>query len=832
MNGLLADFRTIAPSSTLEPVDWSRALLLASAVTGSRSEQSQDAVLRIAQSCLTSDDATESQKTAATILLERVGNRTAVDLAVRRELVPDDRWEDAATPLGLDVIKARLEYAIPLASGTMTHANPFQRDFWRSASQNDRVSFSAPTSSGKSFIVRRWLHERMEAADVMSAVFIVPTRALIDEMSKELIEQFGADVQVFVLPWDADIGERGKEVLVLTQERFHLLQQSRTTYSPDLLFVDEAQKFDDGARGILLEQVVGESMRRNPRGQVLFASPFSENPAELLRGEPETGTSDSILSPTVTVVQNLVMANQRKGNTRIWDIDLVLSGASVGVGSIELQARPVRESKRLPLVAVAMAGDSAGNILYVNTASSAETSALQVFDALGPEAASDSPDIAALIELSQKTVHPQYALGQVLQRGVAFHYGNMPALLRVEIERLFREGTLKYLVCTSTLLEGVNLPCKNLFVRGPRRGQGNPMSPADFWNLAGRAGRWGMEFQGNIICVDTNKPKQWPEIPRNRVRYPLRRASTRTMGTFADLLAYVEASTPPSRARSAPPFEALVSFLSARRAAGLDLAEVPAVAQLNDVQRQRLLGAIDRSLESVDLPDWLLARHAGISPVSMQRLLDDFRSSRSQSDLIIPNPEDDDAVGNITRAFAKISESIGGSFGPAGGRHFMLALLVVHWMRGYSLARIIAERIRYRESRGQEVRLPKLIRDCMTDVEQIARFEAPKFLACYVDVLREHFAESGSVEQMPDLPDIAMLLELGVARGTELALISLGLSRSTTIAVSEFIVADELSAAECLDWLRRRDLEALGLPALMTRELERLLQLNPDGSLS
>ena len=43
---------------------------------------------------------------------------------------------------------------------------------------------------------------------------------------------------------------------------------------------------------------------------------------------------------------------------------------------------------------------------------------------------------------------------------------------------------------------------------------------------------------------------------------------------------------------------------------------------------------------------------------------------------------------------------------------------------------------------------------------------------------------------MPELPDIAMLLELGVNRVTELSLMALGLSRSTAVALSEFIIAD------------------------------------------
>ncbi len=77
-------------------------------------------------------------------------------------------------------------------------------------------------------------------------------------------------------------------------------------------------------------------------------------------------------------------------------------------------------------------------------------------------------------------------LAPFVKRGVALHYGNMSSLVRLEIERLFRTGKLKFLVCTPILIEGVNLSCRTILVRGPKRGKRTPMEPQNFWNLAGR----------------------------------------------------------------------------------------------------------------------------------------------------------------------------------------------------------------------------------------------------------------------------------------------------------------------------------------------------------
>ena len=71
------------------------------------------------------------------------------------------------------------------------------------------------------------------------------------------------------------------------------------------------------------------------------------------------------------------------------------------------------------------------------------------------------------------------------------------------------------------------------------------MSAADFWNLAGRAGRWGKEFEGNIVCVDTDDRQRWPELPRRRVRQRLRRQTTDVLADPAELITYIKAGTPP-----------------------------------------------------------------------------------------------------------------------------------------------------------------------------------------------------------------------------------------------------------------------------------------------
>lgn len=800
-------------------LDWNYLLGCASVLAAGRGEPAQDAALRIAQACICEPGTLEHQREAAAVLLERMGNRLAVALAERRELLEQEAWRGAPAPLLLDVVRRRLELSIPAAGEERLHANAFQREFWDALSAGGWVSVSAPTSAGKSYLVKRWFAECAAAAERFRGVYVVPTRALIEEVSRELRAHFGEQVAIFTIPWDRAIGTGAKEIHVLTQERLHLLHERLADFAADVLFVDEAQKLADGERGILLQRVLEDAQRHNQGVQVIFASPQSENPGLLLDGAPASTRSVSLHSETVTVNQNLVWAEQVKGKPRRWRAKLVQSGEEQDAGGFELQASPNPTSQRLPLVAVAL-GTAGGNVVYVNGAADAEKAALQIHDALG-ESADISADeaIVALRELVAKTVHPNYSLERVLTRGIAFHYGNMPLLIRGEIERLFRAEKLRYLVCTSTLLEGVNLPCRNLFARGPKKGKSRPMTPEDFWNLAGRAGRWGKEFEGNIVCVDAQDEKLWPVAPRTRARQRLSRATDAALADIARIRSYVEQGAPVARAREEPLLEAMYSFLGARVAAGEALATLPGLDGADHAALEKLQAEIGVALEGVTVPAAIYTRHPGISPAAMQRLYEYLAAPDRQERLMLAPPEDTDAAGTYVKALGRCSSQLGANFGPPS-RQWMLAVLITSWMRGYSLPRLIDERIEYMKGRGG-FKLPKVIRETMEDVEQEARFRAPKYLACYGEVLAFHLRESGREEDAELLPDVSMMLELGVSRETHVSLMALGLSRASAIALAEYIVDDGLGREECLAWIAAADLEQLALPALVREEIER-----------
>jgi len=87
------------------------------------------------------------------------------------------------------------------------------------------------------------------------------------------------------------------------------------------------------------------------------------------------------------------------------------------------------------------------------------------------------------------------------QYGIFSHHGNTPHGIRLAVEHAMREELIRFVVCTSTLAQGVNLPIRYLIVTSVYQGL-ERIKVRDFHNLIGRVGRAGMHTEGSVLFAD------------------------------------------------------------------------------------------------------------------------------------------------------------------------------------------------------------------------------------------------------------------------------------------------------------------------------------------
>ena len=822
-------------------IDWDRLLLAGSILARSEQRRHQEAALRIATGAfvISEDMATTD---AAAVLLGKLANHRAVELGEFRDRLKPELNDRLGLTLRIEAQRRKLENSVLVHStGEQLSVNSFQRKFWSEANNGDTwLSASAPTASGKTFLVSKWLVDAIERGLARVVIYLAPTRALVSEVESSLSDALTSDsnIEVTSLPlrkkYLLAMTAGKKTVFVLTQERVHLLANALDKpIMVDLLVVDEAHKIGDNQRGVVLQDAVERLARANPVMRAVFVSPATHNPEELLTDVPEGTSRLAIKSDSPTILQNVIFAEQVPRKPKEWALRLRLEEDLIELGILKLKSRPLGLRKRLAFIAAAV-GQRGGTLVYANGAAEAEEIALLISQLVENEAEHDE-GLRDLADLIRGCVHRQYQLANVVEKGVGFHYGNMPSLVRSEVERLFRQGKIKFLVCTSTLIEGVNLSCRTIVVRAPKKGKGTVMEPHDFWNLAGRAGRWGDEFQGNIVCIDPSDKNAWPSGVPSRAKYPIKRQTDMVLARTDELKDYLSTlkEVPDKNLKEAATLEQVASYLLSTfmRLGSINEADF---AKRHDPHTVREVNDQLRELsKDIKIPVDIVVKYPGVSAVGLQRLLEALRDFEGDIEEVLPSPtESVDAYNRFVDIMKRINQYVFPAFLP-DTLIPLHALIVLEWLRGYSLATIIRKRTEYHERHGQRYDIAKVIRGTMELIEQTARFRAPKYFSAYLDIVKLHLTEIGRTDLIDEEIDMGVALEFGVSTQTLLSLMEIGLSRISAVALYEKIALDDLDREDCIRWVtdRMEDLDALELPRLVIREIRRtILKVQEPGA--
>lgn len=791
-------------------INWNNVLGIASILSYSESSKHLEAALRIAQTCLNLK-LEESQRNASVVILENLTNIPALKLAVKRSLIKENYEDELPLPFKLQTNRIKIENSISFEDQIIS-LNRFQKKVFDSSKKNNSISISAPTSSGKSFILYQLLLDELKNKE-RTIVYIVPTRALISQVEDDLrflLKENNIDnINLTTVPLHY-ISNGETNLFVFTQERLHWYLLQSENPKVDFLLVDEAHKIDNSNRGILLQRKIEEVIERNPEVRLFFSSPFTSNPEILLENIGESKSKDTINTEFVAVNQNLLYVTQVKNKPKEWGLELILKDENIEIGTITLEDRPTNEAKKIALITKAISGENNGNLVYSNGAAESEEFAKILTQLV--EKDSSSPKVKELIKVVKTTIHKEYILGKVLDYKIAFHYGNMPLLVRQEIEKLFKENEIQYLVCTSTLLEGVNLPATAVFIRKPTRGKGKPLNENDFWNLAGRAGRWGKEFSGNIICIE---PSLWGIRPSpDKKKQKIEKAIDTIENSKSDeLINYIERGSPRIEAESNQEFEFAFSYYYSKY--------LQNKLNPNSEFHRKIENLFFSIKDIITIPDEIIFRNPGISPIAQQKLLDYFiTKSDSPEELIPVYPEDVNSYNEYIKLIGRIGKTL--AFFPPQ-LNASRSILLINWMSGKPLSYLISSSYNNYIKKGKKISIDKVCRETMDEVENFARFRFAKESSCYIDILKYYLKNIERTDLIELIPDLNLWLEFGVSQTTQLSLLSLGLSRNTVIALTESITNTELTKEQALKWLENADLELLNLSPIMMADIDKTL---------
>ena len=751
-------------------------------------------------------------------VLTRLGNFPS--LATEPEI--DSALSKASWAIAEEEFARRSANEVEIAGGPLALTD-FQMTLWTALSSGESIAISAPTSTGKSFILQAFIAQSLAKAPLFSACYIVPTRALITQVYGDLSEALNSaglsDIEVVTVPLEEGEPLPEKAVYVLTQERLQILLLNHPGKHVDFLVIDEAHSVQDGDRGIILQSAIDELLVRQPNVQLLFASPTVSN---LGIFSDMTGRKDVSMRSTeqITVSQNFI--NMTVTSPKIGQVKVYVQSASgkteVGVADVGQQL----SSRVECLVHIAHKfGADRQSIVYANGQADAEKLAFQISDLRSEGVTMEQiEELNALAELAKEAVHPKYILALTVRNGVAFHYGNIPTILRNAIEQAFINGHLQYIVCTSTLLSGVNLPARNLFMCLPHRKKGAALGSVDFWNLAGRAGRLRREFQGNIYLINYDNWTIQPlGGPRSAKIVP---AIEDTIHSRADDLDAVMRNDQFLMHESSDAgletifVKLLTDYKRGRIAATLDRANV---AHDNSL-RQRLESSLEIADKLVLLSSDVIGASPTISPHRQQRLYNNFfeliatGGEPAAKNLLLKHPRESEAFDSYVSALTLCHGVILRRIGSSKQNRFF-ALMLLKWMQGVSISELVDGRANVFPSE----KIDTTIRNTLDLVETELRFNYVRVLGCYTTILAEALKTSGYGELCKSMPSIALYLEIGASDKTMISFIALGLSRLAARNLTNICPIKTLNVKDARAWLARQDLEILGFSTYIRGEV-------------
>jgi len=538
----------------------------------------------------------------------------------------------------------------------------------------ENVVLSAPTSFGKSLVV----DAVVASGKYQNIAVVVPTIALIDEIRRRLSLRFGQTYKVIT---HASQALEARNIYVMTQERI-----LDFTEMPQLDFfvIDEFYKLDprrDADRSFLLNQAFYRLLKTN--AQFYMLGPNIERVPDSFSTSLR---STFISTPYATVVTEQIRIESSKHD------------------ALE------------KLISLCKELDDSTLIYCASPASARRVAAALVSSRLMER----SDEVASATEWVADNYHPDWIVAKAMSYGVGVHHGKIPRALSQYAVRSFNEGKLRFLVCTSTLIEGVNTKAKNVVIYDNRVAT-KKFDFFTFNNIRGRSGRMFQHFVGKVYLF--NAPPQ-DDLP------------------FVDVPLINQSPTTPD------------SLL-------VQLEDI----DLTDESRARMVELKKNS----DLSLELIRSNSGIDPSAQLRLAAEIRSNGSKYFPLLrwtgfPDYDQLEAVCTLIWNFFVQSSRMGGVYSAK-----QLSFRIDRLRKARSVRKLILNELAQQDSPDADA----AVEDVLDFVRTWASFHFPRYLMALDRIQREIFepwtgvagnysAYAASVENLFSSSGLVALDEYGI----------------------------------------------------------------------
>jgi superfamily II RNA helicase len=395
---------------------------------------------------------------------------------------------------------------------TKFELDQFQTDAIAHLKNEKSVIVCAPTGSGKTLIAKEAIREALK--NNKKVFYTAPLKALINQKFNEFASEFGED-QVGILTGDTS-RNRDARIMVMTTEIYRNMLYntnfgSLDQYLSELEYVifDEFHYLGDENRGTVWE----ESVIYSPESIKLIALSATVNNAKEIQdwikkvhGSCELVKTnnrpvplhfhyykDSQLVPLLTPNKKLNPKLKERNDSRF---SKNKNNRNHHHGKHPSPADLVEELAKKDMLPA---------IYFVFSRKGCDNNASQC-EKLNLLSKSEKAEATKLVEQAAKD-NPyiaSYAKLDLLKAGIASHHSGLLPALKTLIESLFEKGLIKVVFSTETLAAGINMPARTTVISSIyKMGDGGFRSfkVSEFMQMAGRAGRRGMDDAGYVVTV-------------------------------------------------------------------------------------------------------------------------------------------------------------------------------------------------------------------------------------------------------------------------------------------------------------------------------------------